>query len=145
MHSQLQELHKSGYKIVIFTNQALIKSALGGKGAAQLKAKVDEILKEAGVPATVYAATLKDDNRKPETGMWTHFTTNSNDGKEVDKETSYYVGDAAGRQDDFASTDKEFAEAIGLTFKVPEDLFGESMSPNACVLVSVVYSSVNTY
>ena len=88
---------------------------------------MDEILQGAGVPATVYAATLKDENRKPEVGMWTHFTQNSNDGKEVDKENSYYVGDAAGRPEDFADTDKLFAEAIGMPFKVPEDVFGAGM------------------
>lgn len=126
--AHIQELHESGYKIVIFSNQATVKSALGGKAAAQIKAKVDEILAVAGVPATVYAATLKDDNRKPGLGMWSHFTQNSNDGKDVDMESSYYVGDAAGRPNDFAATDKEFAEAIGLPFKVPEDIFGEGVS-----------------
>ena len=131
--SHIQELHDSGYKIVIFSNQATVKSALGGKAAAQIKAKVDEILAGAGVPATVYAATLKDENRKPKLGMWTQFTQNSNDGKEVDKESSYYVGDAAGRPDDFAGTDKEFAEAIGLPFKVPENVFGAGMCVAICM------------
>lgn len=72
-------------------------------------------------------ATQKDDNRKPETGMWTFFTENCNDGVEVDKKASYYVGDAAGRKYDFADTDKMFAESVGLPFKVPEDVFGAGM------------------
>jgi bifunctional polynucleotide phosphatase/kinase len=139
---QLQELHESGYKIVIFTNQAIIKSALGGKAAAQFKAKMDEILAEIGVPATVYAATLKDDNRKPGVGMWTHFTQNSNGEKEVDMKSSYYVGDAAGRSDDFSGTDKEFAEAVGLPFKVPEDVFGESVP--SLQLSNLVVNCFNT-
>jgi hypothetical protein len=50
---------------------------------------------------------------------------------QTDTRQSYYVGDAAGRPTDFkdkdgnpASTDKEFAEALGLEFKLPEELFG---------------------
>lgn len=124
---QIQEIHKSGFKIVLISNQALIKSALTGKAATNAKAKFDSVLEAAGVPATVLIATQKDSNRKPETGMWDFFTSNCNGGVEVDMGESYYVGDAAGRKYDFSDSDKMFAENVGLPFKVPEDVFGKGM------------------
>jgi bifunctional polynucleotide phosphatase/kinase len=37
-----------------------------------------------------------------------------------DKNNSYFVGDAAGRADDFASTDRKFALNVGIQFYTPE-------------------------
>jgi bifunctional polynucleotide phosphatase/kinase len=37
-----------------------------------------------------------------------------------DKKDSYLVGDAAGRPDDFASTDRKFALNVGIQFYTPE-------------------------
>jgi bifunctional polynucleotide phosphatase/kinase len=37
-----------------------------------------------------------------------------------DKNTSFFVGDAAGRADDFASTDRKFALNVGVQFYTPE-------------------------
>lgn len=37
-----------------------------------------------------------------------------------DKKDSYFVGDAAGRPDDFASTDRKFALNVGIQFHTPE-------------------------
>lgn len=38
----------------------------------------------------------------------------------TDKEKSFFVGDAAGRKGDHASTDRKFADNIGLPFHTPE-------------------------
>jgi DNA 3'-phosphatase len=43
--------------------------------------------------------------------------------EEFDKETSLFVGDAAGRPADFSDSDKEFAKNIGMKFCIPEDIF----------------------
>lgn len=37
-----------------------------------------------------------------------------------DKKESYFVGDAAGRANDFASTDRKFALNVGIQFYTPE-------------------------
>jgi bifunctional polynucleotide phosphatase/kinase len=39
------------------------------------------------------------------------------------KEKAFYVGDAAGRAGDWSDKDRKFAEAIGVEFKTPEELF----------------------
>ena len=40
-----------------------------------------------------------------------------------DKEESFYVGDAAGRDDDWSSVDIDVADALSIPFYVPEDIF----------------------
>lgn len=38
----------------------------------------------------------------------------------TDKKATFFVGDAAGRADDFASTDRKWAINIGIPFHTPE-------------------------
>mmetsp|Transcript_582 Transcript_582/g.4074 ORF Transcript_582/g.4074 Transcript_582/m.4074 type:complete len:328 (-) Transcript_582:319-1302(-) len=121
---KLKALQKQGYRLVILSNQGGIKSAVTGKMAHKVMKRVDLVLKELNITCKVILSTSKDKYRKPETGMWTHLVNNCNKGLNVDLENSFYVGDAAGREGDFANTDKEFAEEIGLPFKTPEEMFG---------------------
>jgi bifunctional polynucleotide phosphatase/kinase len=125
----MQELQASGHKLVIFSNQALIRSALTGKAAGSFGAKINAVLTAARVTATVCAATMKDCNRKPAQGMWEFFKGNCNRGQEIDTAASFYVGDAAGRPGDHSADDMNFAEGAGLPFKLPEELFGAAAAP----------------
>ena len=48
---------------------------------------------------------------------------------------SFYCGDAAGRPKDFSDSDRGFAQAAGLRFFTPEELFHDFSSPvyaNVC-------------
>ncbi|KAK9816622.1 hypothetical protein WJX72_002886 [[Myrmecia] bisecta] len=121
----LQKYAEEGFKIVIFSNQNSVKSALEGKAAEKVKRRIDNILEAIKVPAAVFCATGQDELRKPEPGMWHFFVKNCNGGIAPDVSQSFFVGDAAGRAGDFADTDKAFAQAIGLAFKTPEEAFGE--------------------
>ncbi|EFN59940.1 hypothetical protein CHLNCDRAFT_133012 [Chlorella variabilis] len=132
--SVLQELHEDGYQLVIFSNQGGIKGALSGKASENVRGRVDNVLaalsKKAKkeIPVQVFIATKDDEHRKPGTGMWDFFVQHANAGVAPSKAASFYVGDAAGRPTDInsgASSDKDFAAAIGLQFSLPEDKFGE--------------------
>lgn len=121
---KLKELHKDGFRLVIFTNQGNIRSALDGKRSATFKASVDAFLKDVGVPILVLASTQRDDFRKPKMGMWQYLETKANGSISVNKELSFYVGDAAGAPGEHSADDADFAKAIGLRFIHTKDFFG---------------------
>ena len=78
-----------------------------------------------------FFSTEDDGMRKPRPGAWKELTRRlSTQGEQaIDKEASFYCGDAAGRpkvagrSKDFASTDYKFALNAGIRFFTPEDLF----------------------
>jgi len=51
-------------------------------------------------------------------------------------ENSFYVGDAAGRKDDWSDKDKEFAHNLGVKFWVPEEQFPLDEIQNAIITKS---------
>ena len=115
--SKLNELVKEGYKIVIFTNQAGKKF-----DKKQFAQKVRNISSKIGVPMQVYGCTEDGYCRKPSIGMW-KILERHNDNHPVDMSSSFYVGDAAGREGDFADSDFKFALNLGLKFYVPDNFF----------------------
>lgn len=121
----LKEYIKLGYTIVIFTNQSGKGKVRDTKLSRVLQVK--DLLNNEGINPWIFVATGKNSYRKPETGMWQLLDHLIN--LPVDKSKSFYVGDAAGRPQDFAPSDKEFAENIGITFYVPEQVFPNNQVP----------------
>jgi len=131
--------HEKKHQLVIFTNQLHERN-----GARQ---KIKNIVKElmrCDIIVTVYASTDDDFYRKPRLGMYEQFRRDFPNAGHM-----YYCGDAAGRVDDFSSSDWAFALNIssfygsGLTrdhcvndapnmnnvidFVPPEEFFGEQL------------------
>eukprot|EP01025_Chloroclados_australasicus_P037343 TRINITY_DN3811_c0_g1_i3.p1 TRINITY_DN3811_c0_g1~~TRINITY_DN3811_c0_g1_i3.p1 ORF type:complete len:413 (-),score=58.37 TRINITY_DN3811_c0_g1_i3:813-2015(-) len=123
---KLEEYQSEGYKLVIFTNQGSIKSKLDGVAAKKAMGRIDNVIAELGLDIQVLMSPGDDEYRKPNPGMFEFVVSNLNEGKEVNKKDSFYVGDMAGRPMDIehSDSDKKFAQNIGITFKVPEDIFG---------------------
>ncbi|GAA5838084.1 hypothetical protein JCM5353_004491 [Sporobolomyces roseus] len=115
---KIRAAHADGYSIVLFSNQA-------GKSGQQtnFKNKLPLVARHLNVPLQVFAAFDRDIHRKPATGMWDAFVANFNGGIEIDYVKSYYIGDAAGRVNDHADTDRKFAINCGLPFYTPEEYF----------------------
>lgn len=78
---------------------------------------------QVALPFQIFVATSKDCYRKPNTGMWEFFCQKCNGDMKVNKEKSFFVGDAAGRAKDHGASDKEFAANCGLTFYTEDEFF----------------------
>lgn len=98
-----------GYLVVIFTNQF-------SRSEAELQLNYSRIVNVLGIlnlPVILCMATAKDNFRKPETGMWTYIESVY---PGIDRKSSFYVGDAAGRPGDHSDSDLKFAQALGIQF-----------------------------
>lgn len=100
-------------RIIIYTNQ----SKLTKDGHVEYwKNKIDNIAKELNIPFEIYVSTSEDKYRKPLTFGWNEFIN-------CDRETSFYCGDAMGRQGDHSCCDLMFAKNLNVAFKTPEYMF----------------------
>uniref|UniRef100_A0A060T6T6 ARAD1B17842p n=1 Tax=Blastobotrys adeninivorans TaxID=409370 RepID=A0A060T6T6_BLAAD len=117
------------YTIVIFSNQGSTVPREDTKRFQQLKERVRQVVTSIGVPVLFYAAAKVDKTkesqfRKPKTGMWDELIKDLAElHQTIDMEKSFYCGDALGRPNDFADSDKQFANAIGITCYTPEYIF----------------------
>ena len=121
--NKLTQLHQEGYSIVIITNQAY-------KDWSETIGRLEAVIKEFTIPIALYAALVKDWYRKP------HSTILDNYFPLIDKQKSFYVGDAAGRPNDHSEVDRSFAYNCGLAFHTSEQFFEGS---NEVLLPSTIY------
>jgi len=139
---------EEGYKFVIFTNQGgLLNLTTGKLGIEGFKNRWNAIYtklqNEHGINSVYLVASLYDDfNRKPFAGMWEYIETVLNGDIKVDRTTSLYVGDMAGRKGDYSSSDLLFAMNLGVNFQVPEVFYnmpnGNAVSNRTSVLMKAV-------
>ena len=127
---KLKSLHKESYKIVFITNQAGISR--GKLKEEDFQEKVERIQSKLGVPLQVICSTSGGGFfRKPRPGTWFWLEQVGNNKVEVNREESFYCGDAAGREQnwsgkrkkDFSCSDRLFALNLGLKFYTPEEYF----------------------
>ena len=139
---KLENILKLGYNIVIFTNQS-------GKSKDEIEKKVERVktfIKELKLPIFVYISTKKDNYRKPNIDMWNLFV------KDRIIKNIIFVGDALGRPQDFADSDKIFGQNIKANkIYSPEDFFGHAPIPlfkkykEIVIFVGMPGSGKNTY
>lgn len=115
----LQFYVEKNYSIVIFTNQ---KSTTANKLMNNYK-KINyaiSLFEQMGIPLILMMATGEDKYRKPNVGMWKFLEKMLGPSNIV---KAFYCGDAAGRPGDFATSDREFANSLGIPFYTPEQIF----------------------
>jgi bifunctional polynucleotide phosphatase/kinase len=104
--------YDDGYMIVIFTNQS-----------KEWKYKqIRTVALELGIPVFVVIATDRDEY-KPNLVIFDTLVESNFERNQIDKSKSFFVGDALGRKNDFADSDKVFAENIGISWMSPEQMF----------------------
>lgn len=143
---QLKLYQDAGYCIAIFSNQ-------GYKGKNLTKAidRVNNVIRylyENGINPWVLVATKTGDDifRKPQIGMWQTLERSVM----IDKNNSFFCGDAAGRSGDFSDSDIQFARNYGINFYTPEEIFTneEVIIPNSqtmFIFVGMPGSGKTTY
>ena len=109
----LRHYHEEGYTIVIFTNQTKVWKC------KQIKFVAESL----GIPLFVAIAMDKKEHKPNPLICNTLIGDHA-----IDKDQSFFVGDALGRKIDFSDSDKVFAETIGLTCYSPEDIFCKDTS-----------------
>ncbi|ODV83538.1 hypothetical protein CANARDRAFT_190028, partial [[Candida] arabinofermentans NRRL YB-2248] len=138
IHDKFKDLIKDNFIIIIFTNQGGVTNKFESKSLNNLIVKLNSIINEfKQTPLIIYGATKKskvdklasdvkihDYFRKPNTGMFNQFLIDnelvSND---LDLDSCFFVGDAAGRPTDFSDSDLKFASSLNFKFILPEDYF----------------------
>ncbi|KAJ7103101.1 polynucleotide kinase 3 phosphatase-domain-containing protein [Mycena belliarum] len=135
--AKLAEAVSDGYAIVLISNQGGLKSPVQKKAWKEKIALIADALP--GIPFRLFAATAKDNYRKPMIGMWDALEKlYAAENVQIDRTSSFFVGDAAGRHDpnnakkkDWASTDRKWALNVGIPFHTPEEYFlGQAINPN---------------
>lgn len=130
---KLRSLHAEGYKIVVFTNESIYGKKTVKTVTEHLQRKMQRLqrfIELCGVTATVLVAIrgtkyLPSPYRKPNPGMWRYHAARCNAGVPVDPNSSFYVGDAAGRPTDFSNCDARFARKAGVPFFTETEYFSD--------------------
>ena len=131
---RIKQYYEEGFMIVIFTNQS----------KSWKHEQIQVVANMMDIPMFVVIATEKGDY-KPNTIPFTCFMESfreihkihahnvgvlnekkcktRNGVKGINKDKSFFVGDALGRSSDFSDSDKVFAENIGIPYYCPEQVF----------------------
>lgn len=109
---KLKEYYKKGYQIVIVTNQS----------KEWKKTMIENALSTLDIPITVCIGYTKETQKPFLTILENIFEGGKME--KIKKDKSFMCGDALGRSGDHSDCDKKFAEALGVRYYAPEDLFG---------------------
>jgi bifunctional polynucleotide phosphatase/kinase len=120
--NELKRYNEQGFSVVIFTNQSKDWKVT----------QIQSVAKSLEIPIFVVVAREKCDY-KPNPVLYDVLVGSA----KVNKEQSFFVGDALGRKGDWANNDKVFAQNIGLTCYSPEEFFGAKQEPEAVKIPSL--------
>jgi bifunctional polynucleotide phosphatase/kinase len=135
--NKLKELIDDNFCIVIISNQKGIGKSKNNTSKEEWKKKLDDIYKKINLPLKVYASLYGDKFRKPFPTLFNKVIDKELKDKklEIDKNNSFYCGDACGRNEDHSDTDYKFALNNKIKFYTPEELFlGEEIDKNILTL-----------
>ncbi|XP_029657965.1 bifunctional polynucleotide phosphatase/kinase-like [Octopus sinensis] len=106
----LSRLRLEGYEIVMFSNQKLAGRSPKHFFLFQKRTKNFLRFLESWTVLSPVSGVLY---RKPSIRLWELYERLFHGGHHVDRVGSIFVGDAAGRKDDFACSDRQFAYNVG--------------------------------
>jgi bifunctional polynucleotide phosphatase/kinase len=127
--NKLEEYYKNNYSIIIITNQKVITFDEDNTSKNKIyinkwKNKINNFAKSLNLPFIILASLESDMYRKPSLGLYNIILNNLTRKKiKLDKNNSFYSGDAVGRKHDFSDSDIKFALNIKIKFYLPEYIF----------------------
>ncbi|VDM13866.1 unnamed protein product, partial [Wuchereria bancrofti] len=143
----LAEIAEKDFKVVIFTNQRGILT--GSQDCDAFCRKVEKVCQQIKLPIQVFVSLGTLHYRKPYVGMWNYFESHGNGGISINRQSSFYVGDAAGRiqtnirkKKDHSAADRLFALNFGINFFTPEQYFLKQTEVEDYILPSFSPSSL---
>ncbi|VIO86275.1 Uncharacterized protein BM_BM16889 [Brugia malayi] len=143
----LAEIAEKNFKVVIFTNQRGILT--GSQDCDAFCRKVEKVCQQIKLPIQVFVSLGTLHYRKPYVGMWNYFESHGNGGISINRQSSFYVGDAAGRiqtnirkKKDHSAADRLFALNFGINFFTPEQYFLKQIEVEDYILPSFSPSSL---
>jgi DNA 3'-phosphatase len=133
--TRLADLHTQEYSIVIISDQTLISKGIISVEHLQLKMDyLCKILADKNIPILGIFTTKNNCLRKPHTWTWKVLANlYLSQNLSINLKESFYIGHLAGRiakqnlRRDADYVDRAYAHNIGIEFKVPEQLFRQSM------------------
>lgn len=105
---KIKQYYERGFMVVVFTNQSKPWKC----------EQIQSVMELLDIPLFIVVAMNKCDY-KPNTVLLDTLC----EAKKINKEESFFVGDALGRKTDFSDSDKVFAENIGISCYSPESIF----------------------
>jgi bifunctional polynucleotide phosphatase/kinase len=105
---RIKQYYADGFMIVIFTNQS----------KDWKHEQIQLVTATLNIPVFIVIAKEKCDY-KPNPALFNIFIGSN----KINKEKSFFVGDALGRKSDFSDSDKVFSENIGIPCYCPEQVF----------------------
>ena len=105
---KIKSYYEDEFMIVIFTNQSKLWK----------HEQIKLVAKSLNIPIFIVVATEKCDY-KPNPILFNILIENN----KINKDRSFFIGDALGRKSDFSDSDKVFAENIGIPYYCPEQIF----------------------
>lgn len=105
---KIKNYYDDGFMIVIFTNQSKLWK----------HEQIQIVAKTINIPILIVIATNKCDY-KPNPILFNVLIGNN----KINKDKSFFIGDAIGRNSDFSDSDKVFAENINIPCYCPEQIF----------------------
>lgn len=149
---KLQQLHDDGYKLVIFSNQGAIRTAVEGKKATFVKSLIEWLASQVQRPLHVVMSTnSKMGYHKPNHGMWNICEEECNQGQSLDVANSWFVGDSVKKPEDpQGGVDEQFALNVGrerqqmLRFYEPQNYFGPSTNSVRSLIGGDIMSEYET-
>ena len=112
--AKMSQAVNEGYELIIRSDQSKLWKI----------DQITDVIKELSPLKIVAIIAMEPGYQKPDVSLACHFLVNP------DFNSSFYVGDAAGRPGDWSNVDKEFATILGLDFQTPEQYFGMLKSPS---------------